>query len=436
MVLVPAARASRESPGRGVVRVFVNVFGDRPLLLIFGLRLFEELLRWWASRRQFNIMRLQVFRQTDDVDVEVIQGCLLSLDHLVNMGRVEKRTLFTKSLLELLGGNRYLVHELLQATQTARQQSRNCLVVRFLPEDAKYHVLQACLNEVSALFGQNFVHFNALDGDTSGVFKSTWYGLTVMTPTRPPSRSTSQKRGSDLAEGDAKETMTFTDMSRMPRATLRIALVNESELRRISDGKLRPPSWGFFNERHEERFRMINDFAKNFGKQLVRTSADARSINERNPFTSEKVHSKTAPEAKQDGGHMKRVQSVPNMGMAMAMSKSRSGSKDLVTQSSESDLGANRERRASRDEKWDQKEGKETDVGVISENNCFLRLHVPHFLGHKESSLTRTASELIKEQAALTLGPRTPDPASPPHSLQSRRRSLTTGGSNSNLLSQ
>jgi len=391
-VLVPATRAQM-SPGAAFLQAFLNATKDRPLLLILGLRALEEFFRWLMSRRTFNISRLQVLRQSDEVDLVQIQGCLLSTEQLVSLGRVEKRTLFTKSLMELLSGNRYLVHELHRATTACRIKNRNCLVMRWLPEDAKYQILQACLNEVSSLFGANFVHFNALDGENSKAFKNTWYCLTVLTPTRPERRvqagSLSPRRQS-LSFRDAKDTCTFTDMSRTPRATLRIALVNESELRRIADGKLRPPSWGFFNDRHAERYRMLTDFAQNFQKQLVRTPADSRSIDVRNPFTSEKVHTRSSqPESKPDGGLMKRVQSVPSMGMALG-APNRARSQDLprqhgmggsLSRGGDSDV----EREMTKD-RWEEDEARDAESDAVSEMHCFLRLHVPHYIEKERAS--------------------------------------------------
>jgi len=387
-VLAPAAgpRASFLM----LLRAFFNMTKDRPVLLLIMLRVLEEFSRWWLRRRQFNICRLQILRETDEVDIDVVQGCLLSLEQLMSMGRVEKRTLFTKPILEVLRGNEYLRHELRRATIACRQQSSNCLVMRWLPADPKYHTLQACLNEVSSLFGQNFVHFNALDGETTNLFKSTWYCLTVMMPTRDtraPQKKEMRRNSSTqkaVRGGEVDTTCTFTDMTRQPRATLRVVLVNETELRRVADGKLRPPAYGFFNERHAERFRMITDFGRNFQKQLIRTPANSRSMHERNPFTSEKVHTQSLPESKPDGGHMKRVHSVPNMNVA-AMSTSRGSrkslsmsNKDLLGLKSTEDSG---NASSNLEDRWEQ---TEAEGEAVSENNCFLRLHIPHYIGHKE----------------------------------------------------
>lgn len=397
---------------------------ERPLLLLLGLRALEGLFRWWSLRRRFYLGRLQVLGQSDEIDAELIQACLISSEQLVNMGRVEKRTLFTKPLLRVLGGNRYLVEKLRRAACAARRRTRNCLVTRWLDDDEKYHILQACLNEVSSLFGENFVHFNALDGETSGMFKSTWYCITVMTPTRREQRPAPKagRKASPAIAGPRDQTATFTDMTRRPRASLRVALVNESELRRIADGKLRPPNWGFFNDRHAERYRMLTDFARNFQKQLVRTSADARSVSARNPFTSEKVHAQAAPESKPDGGLMKRVHSVPNMANS-DLKPSRGLAKDL----------------SNDDFRKDQRLTPEADVADAdggSENNCFLRLHVPSYVGsatcrgvgdkdlartwiapdlqaRRSASSTDLRSQNTAPTSALTLAPKSPGPPSP-----------------------
>merc|ERR1719245_724785 len=76
----------------------------------------------------------------------------------------------------------------------------------------------------------------------------------------------------------------LTSVSRSPRATLRIAIANETELRKIADGKLAEPAGGFFNTRHAERFRMLQDFATNFQRQLVSTPVSTKASSSENPF--------------------------------------------------------------------------------------------------------------------------------------------------------
>jgi len=321
---------------------------------------------------------------------------------------VEKRTLFTRPLLEVLGGNAYLVQELLKAAHTCENKSNNCMVMRWMPPDERYHVLQSFLNVVSSLFGPNYVHFNALNGEHSSLFRSTWYCLTVTMPRRPRNmdkRNESRKSASI----SPPETCTFTDMTRTPRATLRVTLVNESELRSVADGKLCPPRWGFFNARHSERYRVMEDFAKNFQMQLVRTPAHGNSMGHRSPFTSEKAHT---PSARPDGGLIKRVQSQPSLAKCHLSQGEETGSGNTAAplKKTSKRLGSPLGEQASRtlSASADDVDGKDA-----AEDNCFLRLHVPHFTAppqqhrlllqaeHSSAASTGTFCSITGELASL-----------------------------------
>jgi len=351
----------------------------QPLFLLLFLRLVEEFCRRWAAMRRISAARQRVLYLDEGIDTEFVQGCLLSTEHLLNLGRVEKRTLYTRTLLDLLGGNEFLAQETIRAARACFRRGTNCIVPRLLPPEVRYHVLQAGLNATSSMFGPNFVHFNALNGETSNLFRSTWYCLTIMTPTRPESRSPDVPRGrKSEAAPEVDATCTFTDMSRKPHATLRIVIVNESELRRIADGKLAPPRWGFFNSRHAERYRMLGDLARNFHMQLLRTPTDNRAASSRSPFTSEKAH----PPSRPDGGYIKRVQSESSLSsLAIAEPSGKLGSLSRLGRSADScktsgwDDSANTARKDKH-----RSIDKEAD-GDIGEENCFLRMHVPHFVG-------------------------------------------------------
>jgi len=372
--------------GRWASRLFrqpVDLALRNPVILLLVLRIAEELFRRWTAILRFRLGRQQLLCLTDEVEGETIQGCLLSTEHLLSMGRVEKRTLFTRPLLDMLCGNEYLRRELLRAAKSCRKRSANCLVTRWLPPDERYHVLQASLNQASAMFGPNFVHFNALDGESSGGFKSTWYCITVMTPTiNKDAADIGRLQGPDFQRtrwgSIVDESALIPVGSPQPvRGTLRVVLANESDLRRIADGKLNPPACGFFNGRHRERYKILQDFSASFHSQLVRTPADIRSASSRSPFTNERAHS--LHNAKPDGGSFKRVHSQPQLsqlgranGGAETGRPKRPSVPHLLLDSG----------------KWPPDgEGtapiKRAEVGVEGEDNCFLRLHVPHYLGHQ-----------------------------------------------------
>jgi len=333
-----------------------------PVHVLLFIRLFEELFRHWARRQTAlrDVMRirresiapsLSNTAAVAKIDTELLQGCIFSTENLESLGRVEKRTLFSRSLLELLGGNVYLTEELLRAARTCGRKGSNCLVPRWMHPDARYSVLQAMLNQMSTLIGPSYVHFSALQGEVNGLYKSSWYCLTVMMPSRPEnsSKNTSSspsRRGSREEKAELEENSTFTDLSRTPRDFLCVVLVNEAEIRQIAAGKLKPPAWGFFNSRQAKRWRMLVDFAKNFQTQLVRTSADSRfassNKDSRSPFTNEHVHDGRSPldrsrsvrdrysrnhaSAGSGDRKMRRIESSPFMPIADSQSQGHVGS--------------------------------------------------------------------------------------------------------------
>lgn len=123
---------------------------------------------------------------------------------------------------------------------------------------------------------------------------------------------------------------------------------------------------------------MLCDLCRNFQKQLVRTPADSRNMPSWSPFTSEKAHKVQQP--KPDGGMMKRVQSQPNLAQP---SLAASGlSRMSLKQTGSAAVGE-----AGEEGKGlllggvvEVADEKERSLGA-SDDNCFLRLHVPHFVG-------------------------------------------------------
>lgn len=343
-----------------------------PVVTVILLRLLEFFGSWLARQRRLRLdkRRLQTScLKSLELDAELLQGCLMSTEHLMTLGRIEKRTIFSRPLLEVLGGNQHLQQEIIRAADECRSKSRNCIVARWMPGDERYHVLQSGLNAMSALFGPEYLHFNALGGQNPTAFKPTWYVLTVTTWIRPKSPPSSPRRGGRAVSKEYSEAMTatFQDMTRRPRAALRILLVNESELRRIADGKLGPPEWGFFNSRHHERFRMVQDLAQLFQKQLVRSTCDASALDHRSPFTNEHVHKARSHHRRADGGAFKRVNSVP-----VAMSEGDLGrlGKDLSADD-------RRHRRRTRRHTQSDAEASQPEGDGGCDENCFLRINVP-----------------------------------------------------------
>jgi len=345
----------------------------QPLLMVILLWLAEVFSRWLAERRRLAMEKRRVRRVCDKVDSQYIQCCLMSMENLPTLGRVEKRTLFVRPLMDVLCGNRYLAHELLKAASECRKSASNCMVTKWLKPDERYHVLQASLNAVSSIFGPNYVHFNAVEGDTFNLFKSTWYCLCVMTPSKKPDGDDDD----DDVEAPTMSTMvysSFVDETRRPPATLRIVLVNESDLRRVADSKLRPPSSGFFNKRHELRYGILVDFARNFQLQLIRTPSRASQMASRSPFTSAKAHKHVE---EPDGGFMKRVRSQPDFADEVDSGNLSCSSVEHCDKPKRSTSG-----RAilMKSKSMGRMDHTNAERHIYSEN-CFLRIHIPHFVG-------------------------------------------------------
>merc|ERR1719401_1646315 len=128
------------------------------------------------------------------------------------------------------------------------------LVTHMTTED-KWHVLNTCTNMISACFAPYHVFFNQAR-HVESYYQSAWYCFTLtcaqtsasgrwfITPKRP------------VEKGD------------VGMLRIRIVMMNEQELRDIASGATEPPSFGFFNGRHESRWQLCSRFAELFHRQV------------------------------------------------------------------------------------------------------------------------------------------------------------------------
>lgn len=220
-----------------------------------------RLLRDWLDWRRRVTSRRQWLQKAD---FSVIQACVLSTEHLSSLGRVEKRTLFVKPISEVFR-NDYMLARVLEAAEKAAKSDDPVLLTQLSAED-KWHVLNACTNHLSSCFAPYHVFFNEARRAES-YYKSAWYCFTLtcaqtsaagrwfITPHRP---------------------VAVDDVGML---RIRVVLMNEQELREIASGAIEPPEFGFFNGRHESRWRGCMRMAELFGRQVRavtgRTSLDA-----------------------------------------------------------------------------------------------------------------------------------------------------------------
>lgn len=182
-----------------------------------------------------------------------IQACVMSTEHLA-LGRVEKRTLFTKKLSEVFP-NQETRSRILEAAGKCSED--HPILTMFLSQEDKWHILTTCTNQLSALFAPYHVFFNEARRNPS-YYRSAWYCFTLtcqrtcgtgrffITPFKPVKEDVGTLR-------------------------IRIVLMNEMELRQIACGEIEP-STTYFNGRHQGRYKVVERFADLFIRQLERVT--------------------------------------------------------------------------------------------------------------------------------------------------------------------
>eukprot|EP00397_Hematodinium_sp_SG-2012_P032745 GEMP01034892.1.p1 GENE.GEMP01034892.1~~GEMP01034892.1.p1 ORF type:complete len:329 (+),score=60.13 GEMP01034892.1:93-1079(+) len=182
-----------------------------------------------------------------------IQACVLSTEHL-GIGRIEKRTLFTKKISDVFR-NGEMCKRVLEAAEKCSED--NPILTMFLSQHDKWHILNTCTNVVSEIFAAYHVFFNEARR-TPSYYRSAWYCFTLtcqrtcgtgrffITPFKPVKEDVGTLR-------------------------IRIVLMNEIELRQVACGEIEPAA-SFFNGRHQGRYKVIERFADLFIRQLERVT--------------------------------------------------------------------------------------------------------------------------------------------------------------------
>lgn len=207
----------------------------------------------WARRKQLQAE----FLWRRHVDLSVVQACIISTEHLASLGRVEKRTLFVKPISEVFR-NEYILARVLECAERAATKKEPMMMTELSPED-KWHVLNTCTNHLSACFAPYHVFFNEARR-ASSYYKSAWYCFTL---------TCAQTAASGRWFITPLKPVGVEDVGML---RIRIVMMNEQELRDISSGAIEPPSFGFFNGRHESRWNVCTRFAELFGRQVMKVT--------------------------------------------------------------------------------------------------------------------------------------------------------------------
>ena len=207
-------------------------------------------------------MRSEKLSWSSHSDLGQIQACLLSSEHLGELGRCEKRTLLVKDINQFFGNSEFVVEKLLNAA--AKTTEKEPVLTTFLENDDKWHVLVSCMNQISSLFAPYHVFFNEARRCES-YYRSAWYCFTL---------TCTRSSGHGRFFITPYKPVLSEDVGAL---RIRIIMVNVQELRDIATGVIAPPSWGFFNERHKCRWDLMKRFSELFERQLQSVTGAANN---------------------------------------------------------------------------------------------------------------------------------------------------------------
>lgn len=349
------------------------------LLLAYVAHLILEYIK---SKRELQLQKNIL--ATGRVDVSTIQCVLLSTENLLSLGRIEKRTLSICDIDKVIF-NSYVRETIADAVYHTKDE----YILRELSEMEKYYVLQNCVNHVSSLFATNYIEYNAIGmehAEGQDAFQSTWYGLTLVLEHSEVQRQSQRGADDENDEGNmwTGQTTTMTNLRFTPQPTLKIVLVNETELRKIHDEKLQPEDRvPMFNARHHKRWKRLKSIADQFHSQLV--TAD--------PASKYDVGSGMQNKLWRQFAHSSSLGATPSPKMARAFASQRDDSQNagggslrrIRSEGSCRDLSsAAASRSVSHDSALRSTTGATGDQvsSTTGLTNTFLRIHIPHHKGY------------------------------------------------------
>jgi len=240
-------------------------------VLISLIRLVWNIWSRWRAAKSELLWRRRV-------DLDVVQACIMTTEHLQSLGRIEKRTLFVKPVSEVFR-NEYILARILSEAEESAESKDPMLVSRLTRED-KWHVLATCANHLSSCFAPYHVFFNEARR-TESYYKSAWYCFTLTCGQTAASGRWFITPNKPVGKGD------------VGTRRIRIVMMNEEELRDVASGVISPPHAGMFNQRHEARWNVVSRFADLFQRQL--SGATGSSGNSGSSAAQRKVIASSLP---------------------------------------------------------------------------------------------------------------------------------------------
>jgi len=299
----------------------------------------------WQKYQEYLKQKSEFASWSSHVDMAYLQCCVMSTEH-ISLGRVEKRTLFTKKLSDVFP-NIEMRKKVLEAAEKCSEDQP--ILSIFLGQDDKWPILNTCTNAISELFAPYHVFFNEARRHPS-YYQSSWYCFTLTC-----------QRTSGGGRFFITPYKSVPDAADIGILRIRVMMMNEQELRQVACGEIEAPQT-FFNGRHLGRFTVVQRFADLFMKQLETVTGQRQVANWGLNFC----------------GRL----SKKNKGFSHEKSSNDSSS---MNRGSSSVLGTDEE------EQEEETERKEEVVQWEPEDNCFLRIHVPFPCGTKGNTSIPTS---------------------------------------------
>jgi len=169
---------------------------------------------------------------------------------------VEKRTLFEKSLAQVLNENEAAAASVAKAAEATTQDVP--ILTYFLPPIDKWHVLNAALNQVSAVHAPYYMHADICPDQ----WKAEWYVIAMVCDKH---EAPGRRFAGGRPEGDDPELLEAIDIR---NTKVRIVCVKEVMLQHINEGLIVPPApQGWQNARHRSRWQTISIMAQLYKQQ-------------------------------------------------------------------------------------------------------------------------------------------------------------------------
>ena len=252
------------------------------------------------------------------------------------------------------GNNEIILDKVMTAASKTSEQSP--FLPTYLSQEDRWHIMNVCMNRVSAIFGTFHVFFNEARRCKS-YFRSAWYLFSIS--------CFQNKHHGRFFVTPYKPVLSRVDVG---VKRIRIDLVNEQEMREICSATITPPDWGFFNNRHRQRWLLLEKMSELFENQLVIINDDTDPIHPSSPGVITRVTSMQEDDSDDDSDGRGSDCNSPSSSWATMSNHHICEQPDLNRHGSNPRELALRALRSARRHRAECK----------NSDNCIMRVHIPY----------------------------------------------------------